>query len=505
MVHSPIPSLWSQFEKHFVSINAVEGASALLAWDRETMMPAGGAEDRAAQLEYLAGHLHALRTDPAFVDGLQNLNTRATELSDIQVAAVRHQLRKSRLLLRVPAALVTEKSAITSRAFASWREARRENDFSKFAPDLRAVIELSRSEGECLREKGSPTYEALMGNFDPGISLDFVRKTFAALRKELVPLANEILARAENVPKSSGSDALWKMSAENQERLNRSVLTSLGIDFGQSRLDRSTHPFCGGFGGDIRLTTRYDESYWISSLYGTIHEAGHALYELGMNAFTRHPAVREAPGMAFHESQSRFWENMIGRGRPFVGWLFHRMGDLGVRPHGLTEEVLYARLNEVRRGMNRVESDEVTYNLHILLRFGLEDELIAGRLDVTDLPEAWNAGMEAQLGIRPPEDRVGVLQDIHWSQGAFGYFPSYALGNLISAQILDRMRADLPMDETIAEGDFAPILEWLKARCHVRGSELTQLDLVKEATARPLEPNAFISYLRKKHGIEVEN
>jgi carboxypeptidase Taq len=488
--------LWMDFERHFSKIRSLGEAISILSWDRETTMPEGSARGRAAQLSYLETHLHELSVDSKFVDTLETLSTRSSDLTATQNAAIRHQRRKVGLLTRVPASLVSAKSEATSRAYESWRQARVENDFKRFAPDLSAVLEIAQQEGDCLKKNGQSVYEALMGKYDPGVSLEFVRKIFSDLARELVPFSNEIVDRHGKIEKDPID---WSMSEADQQRLNRSVLQKIGFDFKRGRLDRSVHPFCGGGGADIRLTTRYDENDWNSSLFGAIHEGGHGMYELGMEEFSLHPALRESPGMAFHESQSRFWENIVGRSRAFSVWLESHLKSLNLLAPGVNALSLERRLNEVSRSFIRTESDEVTYNLHVILRFEIETGLFDGTIAVKDLPEVWREKMRTHVGIVPNSDTDGVLQDIHWSMGAFGYFPSYALGNLISAQLFGKLKRELSFEKEVAEGNFQPLLSWLQKNAHARGCELTLMELVREVTGEQLTPVAFMQYLKEKY------
>jgi carboxypeptidase Taq len=357
-------------------------------------------------------------------------------------------------------------------------------------------LELNTEKAEAIGYAEHP-YDALLDEFEPWMSTATVSTVFADLREKLVPLVEQITARQEE--DESFLNATFPV--EKQKQFGRTVLETMGYDFNRGRLDVSVHPFTTAVGADdVRITTRYNPQYFRTGLFGTIHEAGHALYEMGIDPSYKQSILGEGTSLGVHESQSRMWENMIGRSIPFWRYFYPRLRELF--PKQLSEVQLSAfvrAVNRVRPSFIRIEADEVTYSLHIILRFELEQALLTGDLAVDDLPEAWNDGMERLLGIRPQHNSEGVLQDIHWAMGAIGYFPTYALGNLYAAQFYRAMAADMPdIEQRMARGDLASIRDWLGARIHRPGSSKTAGELLQEVTGEDLNPEYFTSYLEEK-------
>ena len=394
----------------------------------------------------------------------------------------------------MPRALVEELARVTASGRARWAEARRASDFGLFAPDLRRIVELKRQEAAAVGYEGH-AYDALMDEYEPGASTAELTALFEDLRGRLVPLVGE-LAAASVKPDSS----LLRRSfpRAGQERMVRRIAEQIGFDFEAGRIDVSTHPFCVSFHPcDVRITTRYDERYLPGALFGVTHETGHALYEQGLPAKHAFTPAGTAASVAIHESQSRLWENMVARSRPF--WEHHFPALVEVFPEamqGVSLDAFHLAINAVQPSPIRVEADEVTYNLHILLRFELERDLMGGALEVDDLPAAWNERMRTFVGVAPKDDAEGCLQDIHWAVGFFGYFPTYALGNLYAAQLYATARRDLPdLDAGIRAGDLAPLRGWLRENVHRQGMRYPAGELCERVTGRPLAVEPFMDYL----------
>ena len=473
--------------------------SGLLGWDQEVMMPPKAAALRAEQLAWLSKEGHTRMTDPKVGE---LLTTAEAEVGDDEVQQgnlriIRDSYDKA---TKKPTEFVEEKARHTSKCIVSWTEAREKNDFSIFRDDLAKMIDMSRELAGYLGYDANP-YDALLDLYESGLCVAKLDPLFAGLRESSVPLIKAV-SELETKP-----DCSWvhkhPWPKASQEALSQALSEAIGFDFQAGRRDESTHPFCGGSNpDDVRWTTRYDEKEPYGAIFGTMHETGHALYEQGRPRNLDFQPVGEANGLGVHESQSRLWENQVGRSLEFCEWSFplwqkHFPDNF----EGVTPEMLWQAVNQVEPSLIRVEADEATYNLHIMIRYEVEKKLINGELEVDDLPDAWDDMYEEFLGVRSPTRSEGVLQDIHWSFGAFGYFPTYTLGNLYSAQILLAARKELPnLDEQIRNGEFTPLLDWLRAHVHARASILEPTDLIEEATGEQPKPDAFVDYLGDKLG-----
>ena len=473
--------------------------SGLLGWDQEVMMPPKAAALRAEQLAWLSKEGHTRMTDPKVGE---LLTTAEAEVGDDEVQQgnlriIRDSYDKA---TKKPTEFVEEKARHTSKCIVSWTEAREKNDFSIFRDDLAKMIDMSRELAGYLGYDDNP-YDALLDLYESGLCVAKLDPLFAGLRESSVPLIKAV-SELEAKP-----DCSWvhkhPWPKASQEALSQALSEAIGFDFQAGRRDESTHPFCGGSNpDDVRWTTRYDEKEPYGAIFGTMHETGHALYEQGRPRNLDFQPVGEANGLGVHESQSRLWENQVGRSLEFCEWSFplwqkHFPDNF----EGVTPEMLWQAVNQVEPSLIRVEADEATYNLHIMIRYEVEKKLINGELEVDDLPDAWDDMYEEFLGVRSPTRSEGVLQDIHWSFGAFGYFPTYTLGNLYSAQILLAARKELPnLDEQIRNGEFTPLLDWLRAHVHARASILEPTDLIEEATGEQPKPDAFVDYLGDKLG-----
>lgn len=474
---------------HLKQSAALGQVSALLSWDQEAMMPKRGGPQRAEQSGALAAVLHARSADSRIPEWIAGIDT--DQLSLFDQRNVTEAQRSYDKATKIPTSLAEESARAASEGQQIWAVARAEKDFAKFAPALKRNIELKRNVAECLAEPGTDHYDALLDEFEPGARASELLPLLEGLRPRLVALREKIAEKPAPAPLTG------HFPADAQLALSGKIAARIGYDMDAGRLDTVVHPFCLGIAGDVRITTRTDEADPFNCLYSTIHEVGHALYGQGApDAFM--PAA-DYCSMGVHESQSRFWENQVGRSRPFADWLYPAMveafGDLDLDG----PEALYAAVNRVRAGFIRTEADEVHYNLHILLRFELERELIAGTLGVDDLEVAWNERFVRDFGAEVPDVSLGVLQDVHWSVGLFGYFPTYSLGNIYSACLDKAMRKALPDREAmIRSAETAPILDWLRKNIHQEGRLYSAPDLIQRATGEAPSGTPLLDYLEAK-------
>lgn len=481
----------------------LESVRSLLSWDQEVIMPPAGGDLRSDQLAALSSLAHEKLTDPKLADLLATCEGADALKGDEEAQANLREIRREYdRAVQVPSKLVAEMARTFSKSMDAWKDARAKSDFSLFAPWLEKVIDLSRQKARChagASASGSALYDALMDDFEPGMTAEKVSALFTPLRARLVPLIDAI--RDSN---AKPNDAPLKVKAPIalQKELNSYVAASVGFDLSGGRLDISTHPFSEPIGpGDIRMTTRYRDEGVPEALLTTLHESGHSLYEQNLPKRTRFgQPLGMHISLGIHESQSRMWENMVGRSREFWAWCLPEMNArLGGAYAPFKPDDLFRAVNTVKPHYIRVESDECTYNLHIMLRFDIERALIAGDLAVRDVPGAWNERMKKDLGLDIKEDRLGCLQDVHWSMGAVGYFPTYTLGNLFAAQFWETINRDLPdLHAQIGKGEFAPLLNWTAEHIHKHGRRYTALDLCKRITGKPLGHEALCDYLERK-------
>lgn len=482
---------WDSLRERLGELEAIGGAMGVLEWDQQVMMPKPGADARGAQIAALSRIYHERLVDPVIGELCAELSGSA---DPVQAASARNIGRRHRRAVRVPSSLVAAFASATSSGFNAWLEARQDGDFLTFSPALAKLVTLAREISACHGQAAHP-YDNLLEEYDPGSSTAALTSMFSRLSAELSDFVQSLQGRPAPEP------VQIPCSEEDTMAVSHRVAAALGYDFGQGRLDVAQHPFTVGIAnGDVRITTHPYKDRISNTLWGTIHETGHALYEQGLPVGLRGTGLAEAASTGMHESQSRFWENFIGRSRAFSIWLtpvlLERFPGLD-----LDADRLYAASNIVRPSLIRVHADEATYNLHILARFELETAMIAGDLAVDDLPAAWDAAYERLLGLRPPDLNQGVLQDVHWSSGLFGYFPSYTIGNLYAASLSATLRQDLPdLWERVAGGDFAPILAWLRAKIHSRGHLLDAPALLEEATGGRDPVADFMANLRERQG-----
>ncbi len=492
-------SPYIQLEQEWRRLHAFHGALALLRWDAAVMMPRGSADVRGEQLAALETEHHALLTAPRITRLLDRAQANAQGLEDWQLANLREMRRQRDHAIAIPVSLISRLARTTARAEVAWTEAKRQDNFGLFVPHLEEVLHLVRDKAALLGQAlGLPPYYALTDEFSPGVSPADIDTIFKALARRLPGLIREALAlQAQRaLPALSGKFSLGK-----QRALVVQVMRAIGFPFDRGRLDESEHPFTEGVPGDIRVTTRFDEGDLLSGLFGAMHESGHAMYDLGLPQAWRDQPVGRDRGMALEESQALLLEMIIGRSRAFAQYLKPLLEQhFGVTGPEWEPESLYRRFIRVRRSLIRVDADELTYPLHILLRHDLEKKLLSGELSVRDLPEAWNVGMEQRLEVRPTGAADGCLQDIHWALGSFGYFPAYALGAVIAAQLWERLRGDIPeLEQQIGRGEFSGLFDWLRERVHSLGAKVTVKELMKHATGQPLSASASLRYLEAKY------
>ncbi|SDE65517.1 carboxypeptidase Taq [Paracoccus isoporae] len=473
------------------STEALSSVAERLGWDQETVMPRGAVEQRAEEMAAMESVLHERRTDPRIGEWLDNAAGEAEDAEDARMLELiaRDYDRQT----RIPARLATELARTTSLAQGIWAEARAADDLAAFLPTLSEILMLKREEAAALAD-GGDAYDALLDDYEPGATAAGISRIFAELRPRLVQLRDDLLGADHPPPKLDG-----QFPAETQLRLARQCATAFGYDWTRGRLDLAVHPFSSGRWQDSRITTRVVTDDPFNCLYSTIHEVGHSNYELGIDSDYAFTPLGRGVSLGVHESQSRIAENQLGRSRAFTGWLFGRMSEAFDGLSITDTEAFYASVNRVTPGHIRTESDEVQYNLHIMLRFDLERDLIAGRLDVADLEEAWNARFLKDFGVAVDRPSNGVLQDVHWAVGLFGYFPTYALGNVYAGCLNRAMTEALPdLDASLAEGDATPAVEWLRENVHRHGSLIPPVELIERASGDAVTAAPLLDYLETK-------
>ncbi|QEF99137.1 Thermostable carboxypeptidase 1 [Stieleria maiorica] len=478
-----------------------QSAADALEWDERTGMPLAAGGYRAQQVSTLRSSAHQLRTDDVYGDALQTLLDQIGDLdphSD-QAATVRGLHRDFVRDKKLPIDLVTRLSVATVRGQQVWDDARKRDSFDAFQPALDEIIRLKRDAGARMAEGTSHSvYEALLDEYEPDAQVDQLNPVFSELKQQL----SELIVAVTDSPQQPNITPLQRdFAISSQREFSRNVAGWVGFDFARGRLDETSHPFCTTLGpNDCRILTRYESNWLPSGLFGTLHEAGHGMYEQGLRSDWFGLPPGNFVSLGIHESQSRLWENQVGRSRPFWEWLYPKA--VGAFPEQLSSTELdefYFAINQVRPSLIRVEADEATYNLHILIRFELEQALINDELSTSDLPDAWNRQYKECLGITPPSNADGVLQDVHWSAGLFGYFPTYTLGNLAAAQLFDAASDALGnLDTMLSRGEFAPLLEWLRDNVHRHGRCYSGSELVENATGSPLSSTHLMRYLENK-------
>ena len=485
---------------HLSKIAILQSTSALLEWDQQTKMPSAAGAYRSEQITFMAGETHRLRTDEKLGDLIEQLTGSVSDAGDphsVVGCTIVNVKKDYDRQVKLPARLVEELARACSEGHQIWVEARRENDFSKFAPALKKIIRLKQEQADAIGFEDC-RYDALMDEFEPGAKTVEVARILEDLRLELVPLVEAIKSSSEQMP----VDILHRnYSVKAQEKFALSTSAKIGFDYERGRLDVTHHPFCTEMGpNDCRITTRYDQNFFSSAFFGTLHEAGHGIYEQGLPVDQYGLPPGQYCSLGIHESQSRLWENLVGRSKSF--WRHFYPEAAKHFPEALSDVSLdqfYAAVNHVSPSLIRVEADEATYNLHIIIRFQLEQMLIDGTLEVDDLADAWNEKYQQSLGVSPPDYADGVLQDVHWSAGLIGYFPTYSLGNLYASQIFSAAGEALgDLHAQFAEGEFAPLKNWLNENIHQFGKRYSSNELCEKVSGKPLSQSYLMTHLREK-------
>ncbi|MEW6715986.1 MAG: carboxypeptidase M32 [Chloroflexota bacterium] len=475
-------------------------AAAVLAWDQQVNMPPGGARERGNQLATLKRLAHIKFTSPEMGELLNDLQekSRGLDPDSDDARIVKITLREYQRETKVPTDFVAEFAMATSQAHQVWQEARAQSDFKKFQPLLERIVELSRQYAEFFAPYNH-VYDPLLDHYEPGMKTADVQAIFDALRPKQVELIQLIKER----PQVDDSFLHQPYDEKKQWDFSTQVITRFGYDWSRGRQDKATHPFTTHFSvDDVRITTRVDPNFLNQCLFATMHECGHALYGQGVDPYFERTLLTNGASLAVHESQSRMWENLIGRSRDMWVYFYPKLQETFPKQLGSVDlDTFYKGINKVEPSYIRVEADEATYNLHIMLRLELEIALIEGSLEVRDLPDAWNSRMQKYLGLTPPNDALGVLQDVHWSSGYFGYFSTYALGNLISLQLWENIQSDIPnLKEQMRRGDFSNLLEWTREKIHRPGGKFEPQEIVERVTGSKITSEPYVRYLRNKFG-----
>ncbi len=491
----------AQLREHLGTLTDLRVVNALVEWDQQTMMPPRGVEARAASLATLGRLTHDMfisdatgRLLEAAARDLDGFAPETDEASLVRVTTRRWEKER-----RVPGELTAERAHAGSLGQEAWVHARANSDFQSFVPYLERNLELARRYVDCF-DGFDCAYDVLLDDFEPGMRTAQVAALFDELKAQLRPMIATLTDHADRV---DDAPLHGSFPIDRQRRLAAAVVERMGFDRQSWRMDDAVHPFATGLGShDVRITTRWDETFFPSSLYGAMHECGHGLYEAGIADSLQRSPLGHGESLAIHESQSRMWENMVGRGRAFSGVLAGTVSEiLGDSVGSLDADVLYRAVNRVHPSFIRVEADEVTYGMHIILRFELEQDLIEGRVKVAELPEVWNARFKEYFGLDVPDDSQGVLQDVHWSAGLIGYFSTYALGNLIAGQLWEKAHSDIPdLDDQIAAGELSGLRAWLRENVHRHGAKFSSAELLERVVGGPIAVAPFVGYLKGKLG-----
>jgi len=481
-------------------LHTLASCEALLGWDERTYMPRGGAEARSKQVALLTGMVHEQYTSPEIGDlisAIEGTDLVADTSSD-EAAVIREERRSYDKATKLPKELVSEVARVVSLAQGVWAEAREKKDFSLFLPKLKEVIDLKVKVADAYGYDTEP-YDALIDDYEPDMTSAEIEKVFGNLRDELVPLVKEI---TESPKKPNMNVVKNDFPAHLQEKFGKEASASIGFDYTEGRLDVTTHPFCTGISpGDVRITTRFDPTFFNQAIFGILHESGHGIYEQGLPKDKFGTPLADSISLGIHESQSRMWENLVGRGKPFWKHFYPKAQDTFDCLKGVGFDDFYFAINNVEPSLIRVEADEVTYNLHILLRFEIERDLFRGNIKAEDLPKVWNEKFNDYFGITPKDDAEGCMQDIHWSAGLFGYFATYALGNLYASQFFAKAQEEMPdLDQQFEKGDYSNLKKWLNENIHSFGRKYKAGELVEKVTGKPLTHKPMMDYLRSKFG-----
>ncbi len=493
------PTVKKLLEK-YREISLLGNISAVLDWDLNVNLPPKASQARSEQSAYLTSLITDKWLNPEFKSLLEQANSHLDLLNEEEVSTIRSLNRSARFYHKVPKEVIVELTKTSSESLIAWQKARKENKFKDFAPFLKRIIKLNQLIAQHLGYKDNP-YDALLDMFEQGLTVKKVRSIFVPLQPKLTNLLMKIKRSKQYLPESNLVDEQLNYSVDHQKQVALFALKKINYDFEAGRIDTSAHPFTIELdANDVRITSRYKTNDFRESFTIAMHEGGHALYEQGISPEYSGTPLSGGVSFSIHESQSRFWENHIGRNPEFINWLTPTLQAFYPEQLGqVSGDKLIKLFNHVKPSCIRVEADEITYGLHIILRFEIEDELINGRLKVENLPKAWNAKMKKYLGIEPKTDNQGCLQDVHWAHGSFGYFPSYLLGNLYAAQFCNALEKEINVEELLSRGELGTILSWLRTNIHQHGSLYWPDELVKRVTGEKLNPKYFIKYLKEKY------
>ncbi len=487
----------NQLKEILGEVSDINHAGSVLSWDQQVNMPPGGGEARGQHLATLGKISHEKSTSDKVGRLLEDLKQEFEGSDSDDAALVRVAARNFDKTTRVPAEFVAEQAMVTTASFEAWVEAKRKSDFSIFRPHLEKVMDLVKKYVSYFPPADHP-YDVLLDDYEPGMKTAEVKEIFDKVRPQQVKLIKAIRStkqvKADFLHKKYNEKKVWDFS--------ESIISKFGYDFSRGRQDKAAHPFETSFSvNDVRITNRFESDSPLATLFSGMHEAGHAMYEQGINPAYERTPLANGVSSAVHESQSRMWENLVGRSLPFCEHFFPELKKaFPAQLDGVSVKTFYKAINKVEPSLIRVNADEATYNLHIMLRLELEIGILEGTVAVKDLPEIWNAKMQDYVGITPPDDAHGVLQDIHWSAGLFGYFPTYALGNLVSAQLWEKINKDIrDLDDQIRKGKFDSLLGWLREKVHVHGHKYDPQDLIKKVTGSKIDSAAYVRYLTKKY------
>ncbi|MFL6068027.1 MAG: carboxypeptidase M32 [Gaiellaceae bacterium] len=487
------PRAYETLRTKLGEIHDIAKSASLLGWDQQVLMPSRGGEARAHQLGTLGKLAHELFVSDEIGSLLEELRSyeESLDYDSLDASLIRVARRDYEKAVRVPPELSAEITRVGAQSFGVWVEARANSDYESFRPWLERLVELKHRYVECY-PPADELYDTLLDDYEPGMKAADVRAIFDRLKEVLIPLV-------EAAAPAATPQVIGTFPAEIQRRLSLEIVKRFGFDETGWRLDTAPHPFAQSLATqDIRITTREPEDS-LDGLFATMHECGHGLYEAGVDPAFERTLLARGASLGLHESQSRLWENLVGRSRPFWSWFYPRLQETFPAELGsVDEETWFRSINDVRPGLIRIEADEASYNLHIILRFELEQRIMDG-LDLRELPDIWNESMAHYLGVDVPNDGQGVLQDVHWSRGGFGYFPTYSLGNVISVQIWERLRDDLDdLDGQIARGEFAEIREWLRENVHRHGRKFTPVETLERAVGGAIDAEPYLAYLQGK-------
>ncbi len=493
----------AQLKAIIAEISDLRSANAVLGWDQQTYMPPAGAEARGNQMGTLSRLAHERFISPEVGKLLEELKPYADSLdpNSDEACLIRRTTRDYHKDTHVPPAFVARFAEARALAHQAWIEARQKSEFPIFRPHLEKMIDLAREYAAFFPDFSHP-YDALLDDYEPGMKTAEVKEIFAGLRLKQVALIKKIGQK----PQVDDSFLHQPFDEKKQWSFGEEVITKFGYDWKRGRQDKSAHPFTTGFSiNDVRITTRVDPNFLNTMIFGTMHECGHALYGLGISLDLERTGLDGGTSLGVHESQSRMWENLVGRSMPFWQHFYPRLQEVFPQLESIPLDKFYKGINKVQPSLIRVEADEATYNLHIMLRLELEIAMVEGKIEAKDLPEAWNDRMKDYLGVTPPNDALGVLQDVHWSDGYLGYFSTYALGNLISAQLWEKINQDIPnLSEQICEGKFEALLGWLREKVHQHGRKFEPQELIVKVTGSKIDPAPYLRYLEHKFG-EIYN